>query len=279
MAYTAEISRQNPSCFLFLIDQSGSMSDNISGQAKSKAIVVADAINNLLSNLTIKCAKSEGVRNYFHVGVIGYGSSVGVAFTGDLAGRELVPISDIANYPARIEERTKKIDDGAGGLIDQKVKFPIWFDPTASGGTPMSQAFGKANQIIDNWLLQYPDGFPPTVINITDGESTDGDPKEEMKKIVEKASTDGNVLLFNLHVSSNPNAKTIEFPSDSENLPDQYSQMLFETASALTPFMIALARNEYSLNVSDSSKGFILNGNTVLTIIALDIGTRPSNLR
>lgn len=279
MSYTAEISRQNPSCFVFLIDQSGSMSDNIRGQEKSKAQVLADAINKLLSNLTIKCAKSEGVRDYYHVGVIGYGSSIGVAFTGGLAGRELVPISDIANYPARIEERIKKVDDGAGGLIDQKIKFPIWFDPIASGGTPMTQAFAKANQIIDTWLTQYPDCFPPTIIHITDGEATDGDPKNEIKKLADKSSSDGHVLLFNLHVSSNPNARTIEFPSDIENLPDQYSQMLFETASPLTEFMISIAKNEYSLNISENSKGFVLNGDLALIITALDIGTRPSNLR
>jgi hypothetical protein len=280
MAYTAEISRQNPSCFLFLIDQSGSMSDNISGQGKSKAQAVADAINKLLSNLTIKCAKSEGVRDYYHVGVLGYGSSVGVAFTGGLAGKELAPISEIADNPARIEERNKKVDDQAGGLIDQKVKFPIWFDSTASGGTPMTQAFSKANQIIDNWLLQYPDCFPPTIIHITDGESTDGDPKEEMKRIIGKTSSDGNVLLFNLHVSSNPNAKTVEFPSNNESLPDQYAHMLYESASTLTQFMVEVIKSDYpELTVAETTKGFVLNGDIVSIIKALDIGTRPSNLR
>lgn len=279
MAYSAEISRQNPSCLLFLIDQSGSMSDNISGQPKPKAQAVADVINNLLSNLVIKCSKDEGIRNYYHLGVIGYGTSVGVALSGVLSGKELVPIRDVANNPARIEERAKKTDDGAGGLVEIKVKFPIWFDPIASGGTPMTQAFVKANQIIDNWLAQHPDCFPPTIIHITDGEATDGDPKEEMKKIVGKASSDGNVLLFNLHVSSNPNARTIEFPNNNESLPDQYSQMLFETASPLTEFMISIAKNEYSLNVSGNSKGFVLNGDLALIITALEIGTRPSNLR
>src|SRR5579884_675438 len=103
MAYTAEISRANPSCFLFLIDQSGSMSDSFgAGEGtRKKADGVADAINRLLQNLTIKCAKSEGVRDYYHVGVLGYGSSVGPAFGGSLAGQDLVPISEIANHPAR----------------------------------------------------------------------------------------------------------------------------------------------------------------------------------
>ena len=52
MAYTAEISRGNPSCFFFIIDQSGSMQDAFGGEsAKKKADGVADAINRLLQNL------------------------------------------------------------------------------------------------------------------------------------------------------------------------------------------------------------------------------------
>src|SRR5439155_9755039 len=63
MSYEAEISRSNPSAFLFLIDMSGSMTDPYAG-GKRKADGVADAINKLLSNLSIKCTKSEGVRDY-----------------------------------------------------------------------------------------------------------------------------------------------------------------------------------------------------------------------
>lgn len=110
MPYSAEISRANPSCFLFLIDQSGSMADPFgAGESnRRKADGVADAINRLLQNLVIKCAKEEGVRDYYHVGVVGYGAHVGPAFSGSLTARELVPVSDIGNMPARVEERTKK---------------------------------------------------------------------------------------------------------------------------------------------------------------------------
>jgi hypothetical protein len=53
MPYTAEISRGNPSCFVFLIDQSGSMADVFgAGEGnQKKADGVADAINRLLQNL------------------------------------------------------------------------------------------------------------------------------------------------------------------------------------------------------------------------------------
>lgn len=109
MPYTAEISRANPACFVFVVDQSTSMEDQIGGEfVQRKSQVVSDAMNRLLYELTLKCAKEEGVRDYFHVAVIGYGATVGSAFAGPLAGRDMVPLSEIASSPARLEERTKK---------------------------------------------------------------------------------------------------------------------------------------------------------------------------
>lgn len=279
MPYTAEISRFNPSCFIFLIDQSGSMQDPFGGDesARKKADGVADAINKLLQNLVIKCAKSEGVRDYYHVGVIGYGHRVSPAFLGSLSGKELVPISEIANTPARIEERTKKIDDGAGGLVDQTIKFPIWFDSVANGGTPMCHAINRAQTILSGWLSQYPDCFPPIVINVTDGESTDGDPSSASDSLKSLASSDGNILFFNVHISSH-RSQPIEFPDSEINLPDQHAQLLFNMSSILPDYMRSIAQQE-GYRVSDGTRGFVFNGSIVSVIKFLDIGTRPSNLR
>ncbi len=244
MAYSAEISRANPSSFLFLIDQSGSMQDvmnpssvqpmeapvTVDGRTytetssgRTKAQGVSDSINRWLRELVLKCTKDEGPRNYYHVGVIGYGAQVGPALAGSLAGKELVPISEIANSPARIEERTKKVDDGAGGLVEQKVRFPIWFDPVANGGTPMTQALTRGHAILSQWVAQHITSFPPTVIHITDGESTDGDPSGAAESIRTLTTKDGNVLLFNVHISSQ-HAAPIEFPDNETGLPDQYAQ-------------------------------------------------------
>lgn len=279
MSYTAEISRSNPSCFLFLIDQSASMDDPFgAGEVrKKKAHGVADAINRLLQNLIIKCAKAEGVRDYYHVGVIGYGRNVQPAFSGPLAGKDLVPISQVAEMPARIEERTKKVDDGAGGLVDQTVKFPIWFDPVADGGTPMSRAFTRAHGVIKTWLEQHPSCFPPIVINITDGEATDGDPKVLAQNLRQLSSSDGDVLLFNVHLSSQ-NASPIEFADHEEGLPDKYAKLLFTMSSTLPEYMRTIAQQE-GYKVSENSRGFVFNADIVSVIQFLDIGTRPSNLR
>src|SRR5262245_60022743 len=123
MPYTAAISRANPTAFLFLVDQSSSMLEPYGAQPeKSKAEGVADAINRLLQNLVLKCAKAEGVRDYFYAGIIGYGAEVGSAFGGPLQGQTLIPVGDISQKPLRVEQRMKKVDDGAGGLVERSVK-------------------------------------------------------------------------------------------------------------------------------------------------------------
>ena len=278
MVYTAEISRSNPSCFLFLIDRSGSMEDGWAGEpGKQKAEGLATVINRLLQNLVIKCAKSEGVRDYYHVGVLGYGGSVGPAFSGPLAGKDLAPISEIADTPARIEERTRKTDDGAGGLVEQTVKFPVWFDAAASGGTPMCQALTRAQSIVRGWLERHPDGFPPIVINITDGEATDGDPTKPAEALKGLGTSDGNALLFNVHLSSQ-RAEPVQFPASDSALPDKYAKLLFNLSSPLPEFMRSLAQQE-GFDVGDGSRGFVFNADPVSVIQFLDIGTRPSNLR
>jgi hypothetical protein len=245
-------------------------------RSQRKAHGVADAINRLLQNLVLKCAKEEGVRDYYYIGVIGYGENVGPAFSGALAGKALVPISEVADSPARVETRTKKVSDGAGGVVEQQVRFPVWFDPQANGGTPMCEALEAAARILQGWLSQHPDCFPPIVINITDGEATDGDPSIGADVITSLRSNDGQVLLFNLHLSSH-SASPINFPDSEDGLPDDYARLLFRISSPLPAYMQSIARQE-GYKVSEYSRGFVFNADMVAVINFLDIGTRPSGL-
>ena len=278
MTYSAEISRVNPTCFVFLIDQSASMNDPIGGEVpQRKAEAVADAVNRLLTELSVKCAKEEGVRDYFHVAVIGYGQAVGSAFTGDLAGRDLVPLSEVAEHPGRLEERVKKVPDGAGGLVDTTTKFPVWLDPTANGGTPMCRALGYAQSLVEKWLAEHPGCFPPIVLNLTDGQSTDGDPSDAASAIQTQASADGAALVFNLHVSE-AGASAITFPDSDATLPDSYSRALFAMSSRLPPHMRSYA-TEQGFHTSDATRGFVYNADITSVVQFLDIGTRATDLR
>lgn len=278
MPYTAEISRVNPGCFVFLIDQSGSMADEFGGEiSKQKSEGVADAINRLLQNLVIKCTKSEGVRDYFEVGVIGYGASVGPAFSGSLGGRNVVPISEVAMQPAQIDERTHKVYDDAGGILEQPIKFPVWFYPVANGGTPMCEAMERTYNIVQDWVQRYATSYPPVVINITDGESTDGDPTGIAEKIMNLSTQDGKVLVFNCHISS-MSAAPIMFPDTELGLPDEFARLLFNMSSVLPDNLCKVAQSE-GFQAVGNARGFAFNADLISVISFLDIGTRPSSLQ
>ncbi|MDB5307415.1 MAG: hypothetical protein JWO38_1617 [Gemmataceae bacterium] len=84
MPYAAEISRRNPTCFIFLIDRSGSMAEPLAGApGKTKAQGVAETINSLLYNFVIKTTTGTGLFNRYFIGVIGYGAVTWVAVSDD----------------------------------------------------------------------------------------------------------------------------------------------------------------------------------------------------
>jgi hypothetical protein len=273
MPYSAEISRTNPTCFLFLVDQSSSMLEPFGRQPeKTKAGGVADALNRLLQNLVLKCAKSDGIRDYFHIGLIGYGGRVVHGFGGPLASQPLVTISQIANAPLRIDERQRLVDDGAGGIIEQKVKFPVWYEPRPTGKTPMCQALQTAHDYLNVFIQQMPSSYPPLVVNITDGQATDGDPLVGAARIRQLATKDGNALLFNVHVSeksSNP----VEFPATEDGLPDEFAKLLFRMSSQLPPRLLEAARAE-GYPATAGTRGFVFNADLISVIRFLDLGTK-----
>jgi hypothetical protein len=276
MSYSAEIKRTNPSCLIFLVDQSGSMADAYgSDMGTSKSHALADVLNKLIQNLVIKCSRSEAVWDFYSVSIIGYGEKVGPAFAGSLSGQELVPVSAVAQNPARIEDRMKKVSDGAGGVIDQPVKFPVWFDAVARGGTPMADAFRQAKTILSGWIPAHPDAFPPIIINITDGEA-DKDPSMEAAELRNMSTLDGNVLVFNIHISSLSGNK-VEYPDNETNLVDGYAKSLFRMSSVLPEYMRDLVAKD-GIQVSSNTRGFAFAADLAGVIRFLDIGTRPQNL-
>ncbi len=286
MAYSAEISRSAPTAFVFLLDQSASMQDAFGGAeergdaAPSKARVLADVVNRLLQNLVLRCAKEDGVRDYFYVGVVGYGERVQplVRPAEGFAGKgDLVPISHLAERPLRLEERLHRMPDGQGGTTERRVKFPVWFDAHARNGTPMCQALDYATQMIRAWIDVHPRGFPPIVINVSDGEATDGDPLRFAHRLRSFATDDGEVLLFNVHLSAS-SAPAVELPDAAAGLPDKDARLLFQMSSLL-PFAMRAAAEQEGYAVGLDARGFVFNADPGALVRFLEIGTRPSNLR
>jgi len=277
--YSAEISRSQPTAYLFLVDQSGSMADMMASSQKSKSQFVADVLNKTLRDLVVRCTRDEGVRDYFSVGVVGYGDGGAKnGLTGGLSSSWLNPISGVANGTLRVEERQKMIDDGAGGLAPQAVKFPVWFDAVASGGTPMCDALAKASEVLADWCNVNSNSFPPTVIHITDGESTDGDPENIASMLQQISTNDGGVLLYNLHVSS-AGSEPVRFPVSDSVLPNEHAKLLFRMSSLFPEHVRKYAADAHGINLVAESRAMVFNAEAEELVKFLDIGSRPAAMR
>lgn len=275
MPYRAQISRTNPACLLLLIDQSGSMAKPFVGAGGgSKAGTVADAVNRLLQNVVLRSAKADGIRDYFRVGVLGYGDGVRSGLGGGSPFNVLIPVSKVGDRPLRVETRTKLVPDGAGGVLEQQVKFPVWFDPAAGGKTPMCEALSAAGLAVKGFVEEFPHAYPPIVLNMTDGVPSDGDPQDPAKTIRSLATSDGNALLFNLLISGTPVAPEF-FPADETRLAEPASRLLFRMSSVLPPKLWEAARAE-GHDLKPGARGAVLNADPTAIVRFLDIGTRVS---
>ncbi len=271
MSHAQRIDRTNPGCIVFLVDQSYSMNEPISGgDGESKAVALAGALNDLLYELVIRCVKDpkEGPRHYYDVAVLGYGLQVGPVWGGALEGRDLVAIPDVARNPIRVEEVGAGPDRSTTGAVRKR---PVWFDPTADGATPMSEAMNRTGALVAEWIKQHPSSFPPIVINITDGAASDGDPAEWARRLRSLKTEDGNLLLFNLNLSALP-GEQVWFPNTAAGLDDEFARPLFEMSSELPGFMAEVAGSKGHA-VGSGARGFVFNADFNALVSFLQVGT------
>ena len=219
MSYNAEISRNNPGCFLFLVDQSASMMGALGGQPGNyKHEQAAAALNRTLSEIVQRCSLGEEIRDYFHVGIITYnttrtGAPLVITPFEDVGPAAPFRLASEVETAAEVTDRPVKASDGKGGLIELIEAVPEWLVPEASGATPMCEALALAKQALEQWVSEHPESFPPIVINISDGAATDGNPVPIATDIMNVATQDGDTLLFNVHLSD-VSALPVMYPGD-----------------------------------------------------------------
>ncbi|MEI8373490.1 MAG: VWA domain-containing protein [Planctomycetota bacterium] len=277
--YTQSISRQNKACFLFLLDQSFSMEEPLGNSSNRKCDELVAAINGWLQNMAIRASGDEGIKDWMDIGVFGYRTDqqanpiIESALQGSLAGRMLVSISEIGGAPARIDTRMQYLPDEETGEIFQiPCEMPIWVDPRAEGGTPMCHMLYLAHQILADWISQHPRSFPPIVVHISDGESQDGNPIPYADALKSLATEDGNVLLFNCHLSMTA-ADPFMFPASDHGLPDELARALFHMSSILPEPFFRHGQAE-GFPLQPNARGMAFNADMVCLIQFLNMGTQ-----
>lgn len=282
--YTAQITRKNPTAFIFLVDQSVSMSREtlFNGTRMTLADAVAQIVNNQIQELVYRCIKSNEVRHYFDIAVVGYGERVVSGWRGTLAGRDFVSPEELQNNPfkriiVKEETRTRK------GVTTKEVERVQWVEPVCNQSwTRLHLAFDHVKALLEEWLMDHAgqECYPPTVIHITDGEfngTTGENLVQQANEIKSMFTPDGNVLLWNIHIIPTRDQVTAFLPTSKAEVYNSYSALLYDLSSLLpTRYNPDIAKLKQT---DGTTRHVAMAENTDLTTLVqlMDIGT-PTNI-
>ncbi len=263
MAYSnVPIGTSNPGCLVILVDQSWSMSED--WQTGTKAEGAALAVNRVIEELVLACRRGDVIRERCHISVIGYGEDVECHVEGT--------ISDVASALIEVKKGKKLIPDGAGGVIEIDYEMPIWLEPQADNGTPMHTAFEFAADVVERWCVEWPNSFPPIVINITDGAASHPDlTVNAVQRVMNLQTSDGNPLVFNLHIASS-GSKAFLPGSTAQFAGDFLAGFLFQISSVLPASLHASAEEE-EIELEADARCFLYNGDETQMIKLLQFGS------
>lgn len=264
MKYQKQWGSSHPGCIIFLLDQSGSMEGQFSGSqigsGRRKIDMVSTVLNNLLNELITTNTVGEVVKPRADIAVLAYGNGVYSALSGELKKKDFVSLETLKDNPLRIEQRKRQDVDEADSIVTINVNFPIWVDPQITGGTPMCAALRRARDLATQWVVAHPDNYPPVVIHVTDGDSGDGDPTQSAKELRDIRTSDGNVLLFNCHITD-INIAPVEFISNSNEAPsDRSAQLMFSISSEIPESACKNIASRSGKVLPEGARGFIFNG-------------------
>lgn len=284
-AYTAQITRNTPTAFIFLIDQSVSMRKytTLYGEEMPMAEAVARIVNHQLNELVLRCIKGSETRDYYDIAIIGYGEKAYSGWKGELEGRDFVKPSELKEHPYK-KITTKKETRTRKGVKVVEVEEVQWIEADATKSwTHVHHAFEKAKGLLDEWMEKHheKDCYPPTIINITDG-IFNGATKEyvlqQANELKSMFTNDGNVILFNIHISADKDV--------SVTCPASKDEVSFSSLATTMYEMSSLLPMRYSDRIADlRGDGTPNNRYTAMSINAdmstliqlMDIGT-PTNI-
>lgn len=282
--YTAQITRNTPTAFIFLIDQSVSMrrTTSLNGETMSLAEAVARIVNHQINELVLRCVKMGDTRHYYDIAVIGYGEKAYSGWQGELEGRDFVSPEELKNHPytkivTRKETRTRK------GLQIKEVEQVQWVSARHDGSwTHVHKAFEKTKTLLDSWLAEHHehDCYPPTIINVTDG-VFNGTTREELiqqaNELKAMFTNDGNVLLWNIHITPDHLEQILLPVSKDEVKADKYSELLYDMSSLLPERYNRPISDLRGDNTNERHVAMTTNTDMSTLIQLMDIGT-PTNI-
>ena len=155
--YTAQITRNTPTAFIFLVDHSVSMQQmtTLYGEEMTMAEAAARIVNNQINELVLRCVKMNDTRHYYDIAVVGYGEKAYSGWQGELEGRKFVSPEELKAHPytkiiTRKEIRTRK------GVQIKEVEQVQWVSARHDGHwTHYHEAFDYAKDLLADWMIDH----------------------------------------------------------------------------------------------------------------------------
>ena len=170
------------------------------------------------------------------------------------------------------------LPDGTALLAGHSVRQ--WLLPKAAGKTPMYEALLRVRDLLGEWCANDSnrDSFPPVVINITDGEAsdcTDDELRRVCTQIRRLGTDDGNVLLFNIHVSTDSTSPAMVFPMPDELArANPYARLLAECSSIMPEAFDEAVRDFKGAGAVPPFYGMGYNTSIIELLSIINIGSR-----
>lgn len=277
--YTQEITRRHRTAFVIMLDRSASMQGRVrfGRMMMTKAEALAYTANTLVTELIDRCRRTDGVRNYYDIAIVGYGGD-GVELLPEGEGfRSIEEFSRRAPLMSRIAFE-EILPDGSVAMVEHSREQ--WVEPKAEGTTPMYEAMLRVRDLISEWCSREENrvSFPPIVINITDGEASDCSDAEllDICSQVRAVSTeDGNVLLLNIHITSSDALPSIIFPMADELLAvSRHARTLAECSSLMPDAFSEAIHSLKGAGAVPPYYGMGYNATVVELLSIINIGSR-----
>lgn len=240
---------------VFVLDRS--VADPFSGNTQNPCSKLQDQANDLLKQIS-KAADGELDAAIVSYGLDGGGQvEVRNTFDGPLAGKSIVPQSELAEGAVRIEEFEEQVSNGIGGLVSVNRKKPIYFDVEPTGAAAPAGAFAAAAQIARDWSARHSTArVAPVVLHLTRGAAAPADMEQaaEALKTVQHAA--GCVALYHLVATESPH-KSLAYPEGDAEIESPELKKLWELSSPL------LGRERISAekpSVTAEARGIVING-------------------
>ena len=240
--------------------------------------------NFAIDELVIRSSRSGDIRDYYDIAVVQYsGDGVEIIISdGEGAMMHINGLQNIMPQPVcyNIAQQGEESDEES---TEEHIPLTLheWVKPKAYGIAPMYEALVYIKDVLYKWCKDRVNrnSFPPMVINITDGCSSDAEQDElldianQLKNIGTK---DGSTLLINIQLTdeNSEHCQSMLFPPVSEELEhDDDGQLLYEMSSILPPTLEPVTKEIVSSQRRGPYKCFARNASICEILAITDIGT------